>query len=184
MRTLTRPTRIRRLLAAMALPLLLLVPTAAPAAADGATLTVDDVAVTEGNLANMQALFTLRLSEPVNSLLVVEYTTRPPAQSFPRFPTAPLRTLPTGPLTLGPIGGTSCASGIDFVHATGDVVFSPGEVAQQVLVTVCGDRTDEPNETFSLRVTKTSVVLDPEVGPSDFPMTGDLIGTATIVDND
>jgi hypothetical protein len=184
MRTLTRPIRARRLLAALALPLLLLAPGAAPAFADGATLTVDDVAVTEGNVATMQALFTIRLSEPMNTVVGVEYTTRPSTLGFPRVPSSPLRTIPTAPLTLGPIGGTSCASGVDFVHVTGEVFFSPGEVAQQVLVTVCPDRTDEPNETFSLRVTRTTALIDPEAGLTDFPMTGDLVGTATIHDND
>ena len=179
MRTLTRPTRVRRLLAAVAFPLLLLAPAASPAAAEGATLSVDDVVVTEGNVATMQALFTLRLSEATNTIIGVEYTTRPPL----RGGFIPSR-LPITGFSSPAVGGTSCAAGVDFIHVTGEVFFSPGEVAQQVLVTVCPDRADEPNETFSLRVTGTTALIDPEAGMSDFPMTGDLVGTATIVDND
>ncbi|MEW6365300.1 MAG: Calx-beta domain-containing protein [Acidobacteriota bacterium] len=51
--------------------------------------------------------------------------------------------------------GTSCGGSTDYWGATGrSIVFSPGETRKSIDVNVCGDTTIEPEETFSVVLTR------------------------------
>jgi hypothetical protein len=47
-------------------------------------------------------------------------------------------------------GDASCASGVDYVSASGTLTFSPGDVSKTVPVTICGDSIAETSEAFTL----------------------------------
>ncbi len=89
-----------------------------------ATLAVDDAAVLEGDSDTVDDVFTVRLSEPSDLPVTVRYATA---------------------------DNTAGAPG-DYTGASGTIAFAPGQVVKTVAVTVNGDRTTEPDETFVLRL--------------------------------
>ena len=84
------------------------------------TLSINDVSVTEGNSGTTAATFTVTLSAASTSPVTVTYATA---------------------------NGTATA-GSDYTATGGTVTFPAGSTTQTLTVTVNGDTTVEPNETF------------------------------------
>ena len=88
------------------------------------TISVGEARVSEGTGVRRDAVFTIRLSQPVSATLSVEFTT---------------------------VDGTA-TSGSDFVHRSGTRTFLPGETTKAVTVPIVTDNQFEMNETFTLRL--------------------------------
>jgi hypothetical protein len=112
---------------------------------DVPSLSIDDVTVTEGNAGTVDAVFTVTLSASSGQTVTVDYATADGA----------------------------AAAGSDYVAASGQVSFAPGETSQPVTVTVNGDEIDEPDEIFF-------VILSNAVNAT----IGDNLGAGTITDDD
>lgn len=98
----------------------------------GSTIAINDVIVTEGNRTTT-ASFTVNLSPASSQMVTVQYTT----------------------------ADDSASAGTDYLNATGNVTFMPGETSQQVSVTVNGDGTFELNETFFVNLSSaTNATID------------------------
>jgi len=90
----------------------------------GSNITVGDITVTEGNAGTSLATFTVNLTPATSQTVNVQYSTA---------------------------DGTATA-GSDYVSATGTIIFMPGETSQTVSITLNGDTTIEPDETFFLNL--------------------------------
>ena len=84
-------------------------------------ISVDDVAVTEGDAGTTSATFTVGLSQPSGLAVSVDYATA---------------------------NGTAVAPA-DYAATSGTLNFAPGQTTKQVTVLVQGDLLDEANETFT-----------------------------------
>jgi hypothetical protein len=84
------------------------------------TLSIDDVVVAEGNTGTSTAAFTVTLSAAAAGAVTVAYATA---------------------------NGTASA-GSDYTATSGTLTFAAGETAKTVIVTIAGDTTVEPDETF------------------------------------
>src|SRR5439155_874102 len=84
------------------------------------TLTINNASVTEGNSGTTTATFTVTLTPTSTQTVTVAYTTA---------------------------NGTA-ANGSDFVGISGTLTFAPDVSTQPIAVTVNGDTTVEPDETF------------------------------------
>jgi hypothetical protein len=111
----------------------------------GPTLSIDDVTSNEGNSGTTTATFTVTLSEAQDKPVTVSFATA---------------------------DGTATA-GSDYVAANGTLTFAPGTTTQTVTVTVNGDATTEPDETFTVNLS----------GASNAAL-GKAQGTGTIVNDD
>ena len=89
------------------------------------TLSIDDVAVTEGHSGTTTLGFTVSLSAVSGQTVTVDYATA---------------------------NGTATTADGDYVAASGTLTFAPGVTTQPVTVTVNGDVLDEPNETVLVRL--------------------------------
>jgi hypothetical protein len=99
---------------------------------DGATtpkLSVADASIVEGNSGTKTLLVTVTLSAASTTPVTVTYATS---------------------------GGTATA-GTDYVSSTGTLTFAPGTTSRTISVTIKGDRTTEPNETFQVVLSNASV---------------------------
>jgi len=75
----------------------------------------------------------------------------------------------------GATGGPACGpTGIDYESKTGMLTFPAGMPSQTISITICGDNTFEPNETFHV------TLFDPSPNADIFRMTA----TGTIVNDD
>lgn len=88
-------------------------------------ISIDDVAVAEGNAGTVNAVFMASLSSPSGNTVTVNFATA---------------------------NGTATA-GSDYTAASGPVSFAPGITTQPITVTVSGDTTAEANETFQVNLT-------------------------------
>ena len=88
------------------------------------SISIDDVTIMEGDAGTKNAAITLRLSEPVSSVVTL------------RFATA---------------NGTATA-GSDFMAKAGSVSFAAGTTTKQLLIVIEGNRIYEPNETFTINL--------------------------------
>src|SRR5262249_40580046 len=88
------------------------------------TLSINNVTVTEGNSGTTNAVFTVSLSAASSNAVTVAYATA---------------------------NGTATA-GSDYVGASGVLTFAAGTTSKMVTVTVNGDTTVEPNETFAVNL--------------------------------
>ncbi len=95
------------------------------------TLSINDVSVAEGNSGTQTATFTVTLSAASSSAVTVSYAT---ASS----------------------GTNAATSGTDFVAATGSLTFAAGETTKTISVTINGDATYEPSETFVVNLSSPS----------------------------
>jgi hypothetical protein len=84
------------------------------------TLSIDDLAVTEGNSGTTTATFTVTLSPPRGSTVTVNYAT----------------------------ADRTAAAGSDYVAISGVLTFLAGETTKTIAVVVDGDATFEPTESF------------------------------------
>ena len=95
-------------------------------------LSIDSVSAVEGNSGTAEATFTVSLSNPSSQAITVDYSTA---------------------------DGTA-AGGSDFVAATGQVSFAPGQTEQTITLLVNGDTGHEEDETFSVTlVSPTNAIL-------------------------
>ena len=93
---------------------------------DGPTISINDVAITEGNAGTKAATFTLTLSGPSVEAIAVRAVTTP---------------------------GTATAS-IDYEPINLVVVFQPGTVTRTLDVNIIGDTALEPDETFFVNLSE------------------------------
>lgn len=111
---------------------------------DGATLRIEDASVTEPDTNNTVMEFNVVLSG-----------------------------VPTTTVSVGFSTVTGTAGTTDFKAETGRLVFAPGETRKKIPITVYGDRADEADETFQVRLSA--------------PLGASLLrsqGIGTILDND
>ena len=92
------------------------------------TLSINDVTVAEGNSGTTTASFTVTLSAASTSTVTASYATA---------------------------DGTATA-GSDYVARTGTLTFTAGQTSRTISVTVNGDTTVEPNETFFVNLSTPS----------------------------
>src|SRR5262249_40757605 len=90
------------------------------------SLTVADSAVTEGNSGPVVLPFIVTLSASSGHTVTVSYVT-------------------------GAAGDTASA-GVDYTSASGTLTLAPGETSKTIAVSVLGDLVDEPDESFTLRL--------------------------------
>jgi glucose/arabinose dehydrogenase len=109
-------------------------------------LSVDDVSLPEGNTGTSNATFTVTLSPASTQTVSVDFATA---------------------------DGTATA-GSDYVAGSGTLTFAPGETTHTVDVTINGDTTVEPDETFFLNLTN----------PTGDGTIGDGQGLGTIQNDD
>jgi uncharacterized repeat protein (TIGR01451 family) len=85
-------------------------------------------------------LFTIALSSPATSSVMVNYTTTDDTAT----------------------GGASCGGSVDYVTTSGTVTFAAGEQVRTVSVDICSDGPTEPDETLLLNLTgtNTGTILD------------------------
>jgi hypothetical protein len=123
------------------------------------TLSVSDVAVTEGNAGTKNLNFSVRLSAASGRTVSVDYAT---------------------------LAG-SATEDSDFAPISGTLTFSPGQLTKTLSVVVNGDALAEADETFLLRLTDpaNAVVLDAEAaGTIDNDDTLVSISDVSIVEGD
>lgn len=87
-------------------------------------LSIDDVAVTEGNAGTVDATFTVSLAAPSGLTVAVDWATA---------------------------DGTAVAQG-DYASGSGTLTFAPGVTTQTLVVTVNGDTLNEIAETFTVNL--------------------------------
>jgi subtilisin family serine protease len=109
------------------------------------SLAIGDASVIEGNAGTVTATFTVTLSASSTQTVTVAYTTA---------------------------NGTATA-GSDYTAGSGTLTFAPGETSKFVTVTVNGDTSVEPNETFSVNLSNPTNAT-----------TGDSQGVGTIRNDD
>ena len=83
-------------------------------------ISINDVAVAEGNAGPTSAIFNVSLSAASGQTVSVNFAT----------------------------ANGSATAGSDYVAASGTLTFNPGQTAKSISVTVNGDTTNEPDETF------------------------------------
>ena len=91
------------------------------------TISITDVTVTEGNSGTTNAQFTVSLSAPSGQTVSVDYTTDDVSATL---------------------------ANNDYTESSGTLTFAPGQTTQTVNVLVNGDTVDEPNESFSVKLSK------------------------------
>lgn len=91
-------------------------------------------AVTEGNAGTSTTTITVNLSR---------------AYANTRTVTVDYSTFAGGTAT----GGGACGGSVDYVTPTGTLTFVPGDMTENITVTICGDTTYEPDETVFLQLT-------------------------------
>lgn len=111
----------------------------------GSTLAVNDVSVTEGNTGVTFATFTVSLSPASAQTVTVNYAT----------------------------ANNTAVEPSDYQARNGMVTFLPGETSKDVIMTVNGDTTFEPTETFNVNLT---VPVNATIG--------DSLGVGTITNDD
>jgi hypothetical protein len=109
------------------------------------SLSINDVAVAEGDSGTTTATFTVTLSPASAQSVTVNYAT----------------------------ANATATAGTDYTAATGTLTFAAGVTTQQFSVTVAGDTTSEPNETFGVNLTSPSNAI-----------IGDAQGIGTITNDD
>lgn len=90
----------------------------------GSTLAINDLTITEGNSGTSVATFNVLLSPASSQTVTVNYTT----------------------------ANNTASAGTDYVAASGTLTFTPGQQSQPISVTINGDTTPEPNETFNVNL--------------------------------
>jgi len=87
-------------------------------------ISITDVALAEGNTGTTSAVFTVSLSRTNSQVVSVDYAT---------------------------VDG-SAQAGSDYIASAGTVTWLPGTTNQSIAISVYGDTTIEPNETFALNL--------------------------------
>ena len=99
-------------------------------------LSINDVVVTEGNAGTVNAVFAVTLSAAVGSgSVTVDYATA---------------------------DDTAATADNDYISASGQLTFLPGEISKPIVVTISGDMIMEPDETFHVNLSNVhnAVIVD------------------------
>ena len=104
-------------------------------------ISINNVAVTEGNSGTTAATFAVTLDASSANPVTVDFATA---------------------------NGTATAPG-DYASATGTVTFAPGQTSQPVTVQVNGDTAVEPNETFNVSHPRCLRPIRGTVSPGELP---------------
>jgi hypothetical protein len=113
----------------------------------GPNASIGDTSVVEGNVGVIDAFFTVTLSGSSGSPVTVNFATA---------------------------DGTATVAGADYIPRSGVLTFAPGQLVAGITVTVVGDVTVEPDETFFVNLSSLSgggVITDGQ-------------GTGTVVNDD
>jgi probable HAF family extracellular repeat protein len=122
-------------------------------------IQITNVTAPEPSPGPTSFVFTVSLTNPSSSQITVDYVTDT-----------------TGATATA---GASCSGGVDFVSvASSGLTFSAGETSKQVSVTVCGDNTLEPDETFSVNLSGNSAN---SVLPTNLKGTGTITPQVPVV---
>ena len=132
-----------------------------PPPVEVAALSVGDVTVSEGDAGQTDATFAVSLSAPSSQAATVDFAT---------------------------VDGAAAAPG-DYAATSGTVQFAPGDTTKSVTVAVNGDRLDEPDETFKIKLTNpTNATIDDATGEGtitdDDPPPAVSIGDASVTEGD
>jgi hypothetical protein len=114
---------------------------------DTPTASINNIQVAEGNSGTTNATFTVSLNRPSFKAVSVDFATDTSGTATP---------------------------GVDFQPTAGTVTFAIGETSKPVTVLINGDPTQEPNETFGVKLSNNEGVL----------LGAGSTGTATIIDDD
>ncbi len=95
----------------------------------GASLTIDDVTITEGNSGSKTASFTVTLVPASPAPVTVNYATA---------------------------DGTAVLADTDYVNSSGQLTFVPGDTEKIIEITINGDSKDEWDETFLVNLSGAS----------------------------
>lgn len=131
----------------------------------GTTLSVNDVAMVEGNSGDSRLVFTVQLSKVERSKVVSA-----------RYVTADI----------------TAKAGADYLAASGTVTFPKGSTSQTIAVAVIGNSVKQSNRTFSLKLsnpvnatladdTGVGTIIDDDVPPSGVPVHNSLPGAASVI---
>ncbi|HPR26300.1 Calx-beta domain-containing protein, partial [Lentimicrobium sp.] len=93
---------------------------------DAASITINDVTVSEGNSGTTSFTFTVSMSAASDAAVTVDYATA---------------------------DGSATAADSDYSTATGTLTFAAGETSKTITVSVNGDTKVEANETFTVELT-------------------------------
>lgn len=88
------------------------------------TISINNTSLNEGNTGTSSAAFTVSLSNASSQTITVNFAT----------------------------ANVSATAGSDYVAASGSLTFTPGSLTQPINVTINGDTTFEPNETFNVNL--------------------------------
>ena len=107
-------------------------------------ISIDNASVVEGHAGTTDAVFTVRLAQPYDQPVSVNFSTAEGDTQFPGgywgyygyYPPLPAAT-----------------SGTDFQGQAGTLTFAPGETSREIRVAVYGDRRAEATEYFSVDLT-------------------------------
>jgi len=91
---------------------------------DTATISIDDVSVTEGNSGTVTASFTVSMTES-SKTVTVNYST----------------------------AGNTATSDIDFISASNTLTFAPGDTEKTIDISIQGDLVDENSESYYVNLT-------------------------------
>ena len=116
------------------------------------SITIDNVAVAEGNSGTSTATFTVSLAPAISQPVTVNYATA---------------------------NGTA-ASGIDYAATSGTLTFDPSMTTRTISVAVTGDATFEQNETFFVNLSlPTNATIADQQGTGTI-VNDDVAGTPTV----
>jgi large repetitive protein len=109
----------------------------------GPSLSINDVATSEGNSGSKALSFTITLSAPSAQSVSVDYATIDDTATA---------------------GGLSASGGADYVSTSDSITFAPGETSKQVDVTINGDSLNEDDEQLTVELFNgvNALVLDPQ----------------------
>ncbi len=133
---------------------------------DGApALSIDDVTLAEGNAGTTNFVFNVTLAPASGQTVTVDYTT----------------------------SGGDATAGSDYTPTSGTLTFTPGDTSETITVTVAGDTSIEPTETFNVVLsnaplaaitdaTGQGTITNDDVAPvADLSLTKAVVGSGPFV---
>jgi hypothetical protein len=125
-----------------------------PVVQGGIGIQIGNVSVIEGNTGTTAANFPVTLSAPSPNPITVDFLS---------------------------IDGTATTADNDYLPVSGTLVFNPGETAHDISVSVVGDTTFEPDETFTVSLSNATggaVITNGGIGVGTIINDDALIGTS------
>jgi CSLREA domain-containing protein len=165
---------------------------------DTATISIDDVAVVEGDSGTTPATFTVSLSTQSTSTVTVDWVTDDDTATIsiddvavvegdsgttPATFTVSLSTPSASQVTVdwATADGTATAPG-DYTAGDDTVTFAPGDTEEEIVVDVNGDVIDEDDETFTVDLSNASGATIDD-GEATGTITDDDSSTISIADD-